>query len=194
MKRVLAAAALLLIPCGSYAFDTKRHAPKVGVVRMAEEFTRAHDYVADSVVKYLCEELQKRDIDAFDTGLTFEDVAGGKGEDADYYVEIIGAEANSGSYGGIGVGSYDIGVSVDLVVSRVVGEVRVYDGPTGELLKQESVAKRKTAMMPTSVYLGGSRLFAVVAMPFVQRSQYRTLTRSAARDAAMVVVSAVEPR
>ncbi len=194
MKRLVAAAALLVVPCVSYAFDAKRHAPKVGVVRMSEEFRHAHDYVADSVVKYLCEELQKRDIDAFDTGLTFEEVADGKGEDADYYVEIIGAEANSGTYGGIGVGSYDIGVSVDLVVSRVVGEVRVYDGPTGELLKQEAVAKRKTAVMPTSVYLGGSRLFAVVAMPFVQRSQYRTLTRSAARDAAMVVVSAVEPR
>ena len=160
---------------------------------MSEEFTHAHQYVAESVVKYLCSELQERGIDAFDTGLTYGEVADGKGEDADYYVEIVGA-AESGSRGGIGVGTYDIGVSVDVVVSRVVGEVRVYDGPTGEMLKQDALAKRNTAVMPTSIYLGGSRLFAVVAMPFVQRSQYKTLTRAAARDAAMVVVSAIQPQ
>ena len=47
--------------------------------------------------------------------------------------------------------------------------------------------------MPTSLYLGGSRIFAVVAMPFVQQSQYRSLTKAAARDAAMIVIEALQP-
>lgn len=192
MKRLLAAAILLLVPSALFAFDTKRQTPRIGVLRVAQGYDHGEGYVAKTVVHYLRDELRERGLDAYDTGLTYEQVADGEGEDADYYVEIAGAGANSDSYAGLGVGTYEIGVSVDLVVSRVAAEVRVYDGPTGKLLKNETLHKRKTAVMPTSVYLGGSRLFAVVAMPFVQHAQYRSITRSAARDAALLVVSALE--
>lgn len=193
MKRVLLVMALLLVPIASNAFDTKRHAPRVGVLRVSNEYSHAHEYVATNVVRRLREELVARGVDAYDAGLTYDEVADGKGEDADYYVEILGTRTDDGSYGGIGIGSHEIGVSVDVVVSRVAAEVRIYDGPTGELLSSEALSKRKTAVMPTSIYLGGSRLFAVVAMPFVQKSQYRTLARAAARDAAVFVVEALRP-
>jgi hypothetical protein len=193
MKRALIAAVLLLIPCALFSFDTKRHAPRVGVLRVSNEYSHADAYVATNVVRRLREELVERGVDAYDTGLTYEEIADGQAEDADYYVEILGASTHDGSLGGIGVGSQEIGVSVDVVVSRVAAEVRVYDGPTGKLLTSKTLSKRKTAVMPTSIYLAGSRLFAVVAMPFVQQSQYRSLTKSAARDAALVVVEALQP-
>lgn len=198
MKRALLVAALLLVPMSSNAFDTKRHAPRtgaprVGVLRVSTEYSHAAEAVATNVVRRLREELVERGIDAFDTGLTYDEIADGRGEDADYYVEILGASTDDGSFGGIGVGSQEIGVSVDVVVSRVAAEVRVYDGPTGETLASETLSKRKTAVMPTSLYLGGSRIFAVVAMPFVQQSQYRSLTKAAARDAALIVVEALQP-
>jgi len=192
MKRALIAAALLLVPCALSAFNTKSHAPRVGVLRVANDYSHADEYVATNVVRRLREELVQRGVDAYDAGLTYDEIADGRGEDADYYVEILGASTNDGSYGGIGIGSQEIGVSVDVVVSRVAAEVRVYDGPTGKLLTSETLAKRKTAVMPTSIYLGGSRIFAVVAMPFVQQSQYRSLTKAAARDAALVVVEALQ--
>lgn len=207
MKRALLVAAMLLVPMSSNAFDTKRHTPRVGVLRVSNDYSHADAYVATNVVRRLREELIERGVDAYDTGLTYDEIADGKGEDADYYVEILGASTNDGSsggigigssggsgvgsYGGIGIGSQEIGVSVDVVVSRVAAEVRVYDGPTGDVLTSETLSKRKTAVMPTSIYLGGSRLFAVVAMPFVQQSQYRSLTKAAARDAALVVIEAV---
>lgn|SRR6185436_4661197 len=193
MRRAFLVAVMLLVPMSSNAFDTKRHTPRVGVLRVSNEYSHAAEYVATNVVRRLREELVERGVDAFDTGLTYGEIADGQGEDADYYVEILGASTDDGSLGGIGIGSQEIGVSVDVVVSRVAAEVRVYDGPTGKLLASETLSKRKTAVMPTSLYLGGSRIFAVVAMPFVQQSQYRSLTKAAARDAALIVVEALRP-
>jgi hypothetical protein len=145
------------------------------------------------VVRYLRDELRSRGMDAYDTGLTYEEVADGKGDQADYYVEIIGTDADSISYAGLDIGSWDAGVSVDLVVSHVAGELRLYDGSSGKLVISENLKKRKHTLMPTSVYLGGSRVFAALTVPFVQHAQMKSVTRSAARDAAQVVVAALQP-
>ena len=196
MRRLLLAAALLLIAANAFAFDpTPRAAstPRIGVLRVAQDYDHGADYVAKSVVRYLTAELRERGIDAYDTGLTYDEVADGKGEDADYYVEIVGADADSGSYGGIGIGTYEVGVSVDMVVSRVVAEVRIYEGSSGKLVTSEAVSKKKRSVMPTSVYFGGSRIFAAIAVPFVQHAHYRSMTRAAARDVAQVVVEALQP-
>jgi hypothetical protein len=194
MKRMLTLSALLLVAGSAFAFDPKPAAPttpRVGVLRIAEDYDHGEAYVARLMVQDLRKELRERGIDAYDTGLTYDEVSRGDGEDADYFVEIAGAGANSGSYAGVGIGSWDFGVGVDLVVSHVAAEVRIYDGRNGELVKRQELRKRNTAVMPTSLYLGGSRWFAAIATPFVQARQYRTITRSAARDAAQLVVSAI---
>jgi hypothetical protein len=193
MKRTLIAAALLLVASAAFAFNPKPASttPRIAVLRVSQEYGGGEGYVADAVVHYLRDELRERGLDAYDAGLTYEQVADGEGEDADYYVEIAGAAADSGSYGGIGVGTYDIGVSVDLVVSHVAAELRIYDGRTGKLIRSDNIAKRKSAVMPTSVYIGGSRAFAALAVPFVRHAQYRNITRSAARDAAQLVAAAL---
>jgi hypothetical protein len=197
MKRVLFTAALLLAAAPAFAFNpaapSEQAAPRVGVLRVSQEFEHSEEYVANLVTRYLREELTKRGVDAYDARLTYEQVANGEGEDADYFVEIAGAGGDSGSYGGIGVGTWDVGVSVDVIVSHVAAELRVYDGRTGKLLRSEQLRKRKSAVMPTSVYLGGSRVFAALTVPFVQHSQYKSITRSAARDAAQKVVQALGP-
>jgi hypothetical protein len=196
MKRLPFLVALLLAATTAFAFNPTPRAtqPRIGVLRVSQEYERGADYVAKSVVRFLREELREQGVDAYDTGLTYEEVADGKGEDADYYIEIFGADADSGSYGGLDVGTYDVGVSVDVIVSHVAAEVRVYDGRTGELVRSEPLSKKKTAVMPTSVYVGGrSRLFAAIALPFVQHAQYKNITRSAARDAAQVVIETVQP-
>ncbi|PYQ31358.1 MAG: hypothetical protein DMF56_05540 [Acidobacteria bacterium] len=199
MKRVLLAASLLLVASSAFAFNPKAQSPvasdspRVGVLRMSEQYEHAEGSVARMVVRYLRDELRSRGIDAYDTGLTYEEVANGKGDQADYYVEIIGTDADSISYAGLDVGSWDAGVSVDLVVSHVAGELRLYDGSTGKLVISENLKKRKHTLMPTSVYLGGSRVFAALTVPFVQHAQMKSVTRSAARDAAQVVVAALQP-
>lgn len=196
MKRLPFLIALLLVASTAFAFNPTPRAtqPRIGVLRVSHEYERGADYIAKSVVRFLNEELREQGVDAYDTGLTYEEVADGKGEDADYYVEIFGADADSGSYGGLDVGTYDVGVSVDVIVSRVAAEVRIYDGRTGDLVRSEPLSRKKTAVMPTSVYVGRSRLFAAIALPFVQHAQYKNITRSAARDAAQVVVETVQPQ
>ncbi len=197
MKRVLFAAVLLLVAGAAFAFDPKPSptnasaTPRIGVLRASGEYERS---VANMVVRNLLNELRNRGVDAYDTRLTYEEIADGHGEDADYYVEILGAGGEAGSLGGIGIGTYDVGVSVDYVVSRVAAELRVYDGRTGDVVVSETLSKRKRAVMPTSVYLGGSRIFAAIAVPFVQNAQFRSMSRSAARDAAQLVVEAIRPR
>ena len=196
MKRVLFAVALLLVAAPAFAFKPERAArserPRVGVLRMSQEWERTERSVASMMVRYLRDELRKQGLDAYDTELTYEEVANGDGEQADYYVEILGAGGDSGSYAGLGIGTYDVGVSVDLVVSTVAAELRVYDGNTGEVVLSESLSKRKKAVMPTSVHFGGSRIFAAIAVPFVQHAQFKSVTRSAARDAAQRVAAAVQ--
>jgi len=198
MKRVLFAAALLLVAGAAFAFNpapatASTSTPRVGVLRVSQEYEHAEASVAKMVVRYMLDELRDRGLDAYDTRLTYEEVSDGAGEDADYYVEIVGAGGDSGSYGGLGVGTYDVGVSVDLVVSNVVAELRVYDGRNGNVVLSETLNKRKKAVMPTMVYLGGSRLFAALTVPFVQHAQFKSVTRSAARDAAQKVAAAVQP-
>ncbi|HJQ40246.1 MAG TPA: hypothetical protein VKB93_24135 [Thermoanaerobaculia bacterium] len=203
MKRVLLAAALLLVSGAAFAFDTKGRAgapvlhsstPRIGVLRVSSEYGRTESSVANMVVRSLLNELRKRGLDAYDARLTYEEIADGRGEDADYYVEIVGAGGDAGSLGGLGIGTYDVGVSVDYVVSRVAAELRVYDGRTGDVVVSETLSKRKRAVMPTSVYLGGSRLFAAIAVPFVQNAQFRSMSRAAGRDAAQLVVEAIRPQ
>jgi len=195
MKRVLCAVALLLYSSAAFAFNpapaakTTSSSPRVGVLRMPENGS-----VERMIVRYLRDELRQRDVDAYDTGLTYEQVANGEGEEADYYVEIVGADGNSGTYGGLGLGSYDFGVSVDYVVSSIAAELRLYDGHTGKLLHNETLKKRKGTVMPTSVYLGGSHVFAALTVPFVHHQQFKSVTRSAARDAAQAVVATLQQR
>ena len=187
---------MLLVAGAAFAFDPKpataSSAPRVGVLRVSQEYERAEASVANMVVRYLTDELRHRGLDAYDTRLTYEQVRRGEGEEADYYVEILGAGGDSGSYGGIGIGTYDVGMSVDLVVSRVAAELRVYDGRTGEVVLSETLTKQKRAVMPTSVYLGGSHLFAALTVPFVQHAQFRSMSRAAAREAAQRVVETVQ--
>ena len=199
MKRVLLAASLLLVASSAFAFNPKvqspvaSDSPRVGVLRMSEQYAHGEGSVARMVVRYLRDELRERGIDAYDTGLTYEEVADGKGEQADYYVEIVGTAADSISYAGLDIGNWDAGVSVDLVVSHVAGELRLYDGSSGKLVISENLKKRKHTVMPTTVYLGGSRVFAALTVPFVQHAQMKSVTRSAARDAAQAVVAALQP-
>jgi hypothetical protein len=196
MKRLLLFVTLLLAANAAFAFDAKRKPLRVGVLRVADEYRHGTEsYVAINVVRYLREELRNRGLDAFDAKMTYDDLArGDTPRDADYYVELLGAAATSDSYGGIGIGTYDLGVSIEVLVARVAAELRVYDAETLETVARDGLAKRNTAVMPTSVGIGGPRLFAMIAVPFVHAAQYRRVVQAAARDAATRIDAALAAR
>lgn len=196
MKRLLPLVLVLLAANAAFAFDAKRKPLRVGVLHVADEYRRGSEsYVANHVVRYLREELRARGLDAFDAEMTWDDLTRDDAvRDADFYVEVLGAGATSDSYGGLGIGTYDVGVSLEVVVARVAAELRVYDGDTLETVAREGLSKKNTAVMPTSVGIGGPRLFAMIAVPFVQAAQYRRVTQAAARDAAAKVAAALGER
>jgi hypothetical protein len=183
MKRLLIAM-LLLAPTGvAFAFDDTRPALRVGVLR------GLHD-VQDDVAEALRHELRARGVDAFDAVRTYDEAIRDGVPVADYYVEIMAAEAYTEDRGGIGVGTRHGGVSIGVLASRVVAELRVYDADM-ELLESRDLREKNTAVVPTSIGVGGRSLFAYIALPMIERAQLRRVVKAAGRAAAAEVLDAV---
>jgi hypothetical protein len=183
MKRLLFTLLLVVMPSTAFAFDSTR-ATRIGVLRGADELQMD---VADA----LRNELQARGLDAFDAVRTYDEAVRDGAAVADYYVEIVGSEATTTEHGGIGIGTRHGGVSLGVLVSRVAAEVRIYDGETLELVETHDLAKRNTAVVPTSIGVGGGSLFAYIALPYIERVQERRVVRAAGRKAADLVLDAV---
>jgi hypothetical protein len=183
MKRLLFALLLVVLPSVAFAFDATR-ATRIGVLRGMDELQM-------DVAEALRTELRARGFEAFDAVRTYDEAVRDGAAVADYYVEIVGGQAATTEHGGIGIGTRHGGVSLGVLVSRVAAEVRIYDGETMELLKTHDLAKRNTAVVPTSVGVGGGSLFAYIALPYIERAQVRRVVRAAGRKAADLVVDAV---
>jgi hypothetical protein len=184
MKRLFVALCLTLLATSALAFDSTRRGERIAVLR------GTHD-AQIAMANALRRELRARGIDAFDAERTYDEVLDERTSIADYYVEIAEARPTTEDYGGVGVAGRHADVELGIVVSRLQAELRIYDGETMELIATENLSKRKTALMPTSVGIGGGALYAVLALPFIERAQHRSVARAAARDAATLVVAAV---
>lgn len=187
MKRLFVALCILLMPVAAHAFDPERRAERIGLLRGVDD---EQQYVIDTLRR----ELRGRGFDAFDAELSYDDVTEEHSEIADYFVEVIGAGGRVTEHGGVSISSRHGGVSLGLLVSRVAAEVRLYDARTMELVSSETLAKKTSAFVPTGVGVGGGALYAWLAMPFIERAQYRSAARAAAKDAAMYVTAAIRGR
>jgi hypothetical protein len=171
-----------------------RHGDRIGVLRMSDEFTYgAEQTVAKAVQGDLQRELRARGFDAFDTGVTYDELRRVAPGTTPYYVEVVSANAADREHGGIGAGTDGLWATVSVVVSRVAAEVRVYDGKTLELVDRFELAKKSTAVVPTSVGIGGRNLFAAIALPFVHYGQYRSAAHEVARQAAERIAQSALP-
>lgn len=186
MKRLLSLFVLLTLGTGALALDTRREV-RIGVLR--GEFEE-QSYLTNA----LAAELRSRGLDAFDARRTHLELLEDGAADADYYVEIVGGAPNSTEYGGLDVGGSHAAVSLGVFVARFAAEVRIYDGQSYETLTSQDLTKRSTAVLPAGVGVGGRALFAWIAMPFIERAQWRNLSRAAARDVAAVIVDFVQGR
>ncbi|HEX2836296.1 MAG TPA: hypothetical protein VHW00_25050 [Thermoanaerobaculia bacterium] len=196
MKRLLAAVLVLLVPGVALAFDPDRHTPqgnvRIAILRSEPAMTPAEELVQEKVVRYLTGELKKRGIDAYETAWTYDDDASAENVDVDYYVELAAARANADAHGGVSIGGRDGEVSLGVVVSHVAAELRLYDAHTMDVLATETIAKRSSAVRPTSIGFGGGDVFAWIALPFFERQQYRSAAKAAAKDAAVLIADAVK--
>ncbi|HYU26755.1 MAG TPA: hypothetical protein VEO74_16195 [Thermoanaerobaculia bacterium] len=195
MKRFLFLG-LLLVATPLLAINTSilRRGDRVGVLRMSERFDVAsEETVARTIENDLPRTLRDRGFDAFDAHATYDDVRRGDGPGAAYYVEVVGARAGDREAVGVGVGAENVYASIGVVVSRVAAEVRLYDGKTLELVDRWDLSKKSTAVVPTSVGVGGRFVWAAIALPFVHYGQYRGAAHDVARQAAERIAQAAQP-
>jgi hypothetical protein len=183
MKRLALAVGLILLAGAAHAFDATPARPRIGVLQGPEWFATFHDTLEA--------ELRQRGFDVFTVEASFEELSLDPDRDADWYVEVIPGNAETVDYGGLGVGSRHADVTLGVMVSRVGAEASIYRGRTLELIATESLQKKNTAILPTSVGFGGRSLFAAIALPFVERAQARSVTRAAARELATRIAGAV---
>ena len=186
MKRLLIVLVSLTCAASSFAFDPTPQPGRIALLRSSV----AND---EPMIAALADELRRRGLDAFDSGLTW-DEAVRETPPADYLVDLAGSEPDADEIAGIGVGGDSGEISLGVVSTRMFVEVRVYDAVTLELIGSETLSSRSTAVLPTGVGIGGRALFAWFALPFVQHAQSRRVVRSAARDAAAAIEATLRPR
>lgn len=191
MKRTLAAVCLILLAAPASAFDPTPGRERLGVLRPGDSFAPGVAAIEKTLHETLCAELRARGFEVVDVEQSFDDLEMNADRDADWYIELVPAHAESADYGGVGVGGRHADMTLGVVVSRIAAEARVYRGRTLELLATESLAKRNTALLPTSVGVGGSHIFAALALPFVTRAQERSVARAAGRDLASRITAAI---
>jgi hypothetical protein len=189
MKRPVAgyglALCLMLAATTAFAFDSTKGGDRIGILRGASDH-------GSTMERSLLDELRNRGFDAFDVGLTYEELLDQEAVPvADYIVEINAGPTQTADYGGVDVVGSHADVSLGVMVSKVAAELRLYDGSTMELIATSDLSKRSAALMPTYVGIGGGSIFASVALPFIERAQHRSVARKAARAAASFVTASI---
>jgi hypothetical protein len=196
MKRALIAAALCLIAASAFAIDASvKRGDRVGVLTTSER--HAYDTerrIADAVQNYLRSELNARGFDAFRASETYDQLQREDRANADYYVEIVSSNGDSNMVGGGAIGSGPVVAEIGVVVARVAAEMRLYDGKTLELIDRFDLQQRKTTIAPTGIGVGRMPFVGWIAVPLVQRAQYRAAARSVARDAADRIAAGARAR
>lgn len=195
MKRLLPIAlCMALLPSAAFAFDTSPGKDRIGILHARELSAEEREsYVQRCVLDSLRNELRGRGFDAYLEKASFDELSFDPDRDADFYIDVVG-DGFTEDYGGVDVAGRHADVSIGVIASRVAAEVRVYDGRTLQLLATKSLSRKSTAIVPTSIGIGGSDVFAVFALPFLERAQVRSVARAAAKQMAEGVTSAVREK
>jgi hypothetical protein len=188
VKRLLLIA--LLLPGAAFAFDRAPGKDRIGILQRSDA---RHSYVQRCVLDSLQRELRQRGFDVYLERATFDELSLDPDRDADYYIDVVG-DGETEDWGGVDIGGRHGDVSIGVLASHVAAEVRIYEGRTLQVLATKSMSKHSTAVVPTSIGVGGRDLFAVFALPFLERAQVRSVARAAAKQMAENVTSAVREK
>lgn len=195
MKRlvpILLAAAFLAVP--TFAVVTEHPAEtvtpmphagdRIGILLMPERYADGSDLrIVEHVRRYLREELRDAGFRPFDAAVTYDDLHRHDEQNADYYVEIVGADASSRAHDLGNISDDHASVELALSVARVAAAIRIYDGKSLELLRTFDLKGRSRAVVPTDVGVGVRGLIAWIAVPIIEHAQVRAAAHDVAEDA-----------
>ena len=181
----LAVAILLTASVSAFAIDVNvKRGDRIGVLTISERHAYSSEHrVAEALQNYLREELSARGFDAFRVSDTYDELRRNDRANADYYVEVVSSHGDANVMGVVGVGGGPIAAEVGVVVSHLATELRLYDGRTLELIDRYDLHQQRTSVAPTGIGIG-REVFGWIALPFLQRAQYRVVAHDVARDAA----------
>lgn len=195
MKRfvpLLLAAAFLAVPAFAVVTEQPSEAAapmphagdRIGILLMPERYADGSDLrIVEHVRRYLREELKDAGFRSFDAGLTYDDLHRHDDQNADYYVEIVGADGSSCAHDLGNVSDDHASVELALSVARVAAAIRIYDGKSLELLHTYDLKGKSRAVVPTDVSLGVRGLIAWIAVPIIEHAQFRAAAHDVAEDA-----------
>lgn len=193
MKRLLPILLTASFAVPAFAIVTDRApAPqagaRIGILMMPERYAGgSNGMIVNHVRRYLREELRGAGYDAYDAGRTYDDLDRRDSQNADYYIEIVGADGESREHDLGGIQTDHGGVEIGLSVARVAAAIRVYDGHTLELLHTYDLQGKSRVVVPTDVNVGVRGLIAWVAVPFIEHAQFRAAAHDVARDAVQLI-------
>ncbi len=190
MKRLLPVAVAVLVALPAFAFNPTRLNPNRITVLQPQPYD-ASDVelqVAHNVRARLLAELRARGYEAVDSPLTYDDVQRTGAAVSGLYVEIAPSEVRGHAQGNVAVAAHNVGVDIGMIVSHVAADLYVYNGRTFELVAQRHLAHDDVAVAPTGIGLGGYRVSAFVALPFIQWARYRAAAGAVVRDATDEIV------
>src|SRR2546430_16897219 len=145
MKRLIfLLIAAIAVPTFGFTI-TPRPGHRIGVLRISGRFEyRAERSVAATIQNDLRRELKDLGFNAFDAGMTYDELLRNGPGGADYYVEVLSGYASGRPVGAVGASVEGIGVEVGVVVSRVAARVRPYDAPTLNEVERDALGKDST--------------------------------------------------
>jgi|SRR6266568_4105994 len=169
---------------------TPRPGDRIGVLRISERFDYgAERSIANTIQNDLRRELQDLGFNAFDARMTYDQLLRSGPQGADFYVEVVSGYGTGRPVGGVGFGVDGVAVEVGVVVARVAAEVRLYDGPTLNVIESYDLHRDSTAVVPTGIGIAGRSIWAAIMLPFVQYSQYRSAAQEVAHQAALRIAA-----
>jgi hypothetical protein len=191
MRRLAIPLLLVTLAANAYAIDTRTSAGqlRIAILDTSERLidARAND-TALLVRGAIRNALRERGFDAFTVREHYDDLVRGR-TDADYYVEIVSSSSESHPVGGVAIpvgGS--IGAEIDVLVSRLAAEVRLYDGKTLDEVRTFDLRRRQTTVAPAAVIVSRP-LWAFVALPLVDWARARAAARGLGTDAAAQIAA-----
>lgn len=194
MKRLVPLLVLFVLAAApAFAIVTDRASvpqpgDRIGVLLMSERYANGSDgAIVHHVRRYLREELRDAGYQSFDAAVTYDDLHRNDEQNADYYVEIVGADASSREHDLGGIYDEHGGVELALSIARVAAAIRIYDGRTLELLHTYDLKGKCRAVVPTDVSLGVRGLFVWLAMPVIEHAQVKAAAHDAARGAVQLI-------
>lgn len=165
---------------------TPRPGSRIGVLRFSSHFEYRNERTVASIVQSdLRRDLRDLNFDAFDAGVTYNELLRRGPGGADYYVEVVSSDASGRPVGAVGAAINEVAVEVGVVVAHVAAEVRLYDGRTLNMLESYDLYKGSTAVVPTAIGIGRPSIWAAIMLPFVQYGQYRSAAHDVAHQAAL---------